>query len=155
MPSIETTVAKFRGLRCTSIAAGLPDLLAAAETNEVSYLEFADMLVEHERRQRNHKRILRNRKAAGFPTIKRLEEFDYRYQTTITKRQVNALLDFSFIDNRENLIFIGPRAWARPTWPSASATRPSRPATRSSSPGPPNWWSRSTWPWPRASSRPG
>lgn len=108
MPSIETTVAKFRGLRCTSIAAGLPDLLASAETNEVSYLEFADMLVEHERRQRNHKRILRNHKAAGFPAVKRLEEFDYRHQTTITKRQVNALLDFSFIDNRENLIFIGP-----------------------------------------------
>lgn len=108
MPSIETTIAKYRGLRCTSIAAGLPDLLAAAETNEVSYLEFADMLVEHERRQRNRKRILRNHKAAGFPANKRLEEFDYRHQTTITKRQVNALLDFSFIDNRENLIFIGP-----------------------------------------------
>jgi len=80
MPSIEPIATKFRGLRCTSIAAGLPDLLAAAETNEVSYLEFADMLVEHERRQRDKKRILRNHKAAGFPAIKRLEEFDYRHQ---------------------------------------------------------------------------
>ena len=39
---------------------------------------------------------------------KRLAEFDYRHQTTITKRQVNALLDFGFIDNRANLVFIGP-----------------------------------------------
>ena len=37
-----------------------------------------------------------------------LEEFDDRHQTTITKRQVNQLLDFSFIDNRANLVFIGP-----------------------------------------------
>src|SRR3546814_11255687 len=29
-------------------------------------------------------------------------------QTTITKRQVNALLDFGFIDHRENVVFIGP-----------------------------------------------
>jgi len=40
--------------------------------------------------------------------LKRLEEFDYRWQTTITKRQINRLLDFSFIDNRENVVFIGP-----------------------------------------------
>ena len=32
-----------------------------------------------------------------------LEGFDYRHQTTIIKRQVNALLE-----NRENLVFIGP-----------------------------------------------
>ncbi|WP_292967738.1 IS21-like element helper ATPase IstB [Nitrosomonas sp.] len=37
-----------------------------------------------------------------------MEGFDYRYQTTISKRQVNALLDFQFIDERNNLIFIGP-----------------------------------------------
>jgi DNA replication protein DnaC len=40
--------------------------------------------------------------------VKRLEEFDYRHQSTITKRQVNALLDFRFIDERTNLVFIGP-----------------------------------------------
>ncbi len=108
MLSIENTISKYRGLRCTSIAASLADLIARAEANEISYLEFADMLVEHERQQRNRKRIDRNRRAAGFPAVKRLEEFDYRAQTSITKRQVNALLDFAFIDNRENLIFIGP-----------------------------------------------
>ncbi|MBC7358860.1 MAG: ATP-binding protein [Desulfacinum sp.] len=33
---------------------------------------------------------------------------DYRHQTTITKRQITQLLDFRFIDERANLIFIGP-----------------------------------------------
>jgi len=31
-----------------------------------------------------------------------------RSESTITKRQVNQLLDFNFIDHRSNLIFIGP-----------------------------------------------
>lgn len=36
------------------------------------------------------------------------EGFDDRHPATISKRQVNALLDFQFIDEHNNLIFIGP-----------------------------------------------
>ena len=49
-----------------------------------------------------------NRRKAGIAVEKRLEEFDYRHQTTLTKRQVAQWLDFQFIENRHNLIFIGP-----------------------------------------------
>ncbi|WP_151705498.1 ATP-binding protein, partial [Nitrincola alkalilacustris] len=45
---------------------------------------------------------------AHFPMEKRLDDFDYRHQTTITKRQISALLDFNFLDARQNLVFIGP-----------------------------------------------
>lgn len=105
--SIEIVSQKYKGLRCTSIADGLADLLKQADANEVSYLEFADQLVEYEQKRRNDKRIGLNLRKANFPVIKRLEEFDYRHQTTITKRQVNQLLDFSFLDERANLVFIG------------------------------------------------
>jgi len=108
MPSIDQACQQYRALRFNGIADALPDLLAKGEENELSYLQFAAMLVEEEQRQRTDRRIALNRRKAGFPVIKRLEEFDYRYQTTITKRQVSQLLDFTFIDNRENLVFIGP-----------------------------------------------
>ena len=106
--SIEVVAQKYRGLRCTSIADGLVEQLKQADANEVSYLEFADQLVEYEQKRRNRKRVELNRRKANFPATKRLEEFDYRHQTTITKRQVNQLLDFSFLDERTNLVFIGP-----------------------------------------------
>jgi DNA replication protein DnaC len=106
--SIEQVCQKYRGLRFNSIAEALAGLLSQAEANEISYLEFADRLVEQEQRVRNQKRINLNHRKAGFPVLKRLEEFDYRHQSSITKRQVNQLLDFSFIDNRSNLVFIGP-----------------------------------------------
>ena len=67
-----------------------------------------EALLGHEVKQRNSKRIAMNRRKAGMPMEKHLEAFDYRHQTTINKRQVNQLLDFDFIDNRSNLIFIGP-----------------------------------------------
>lgn len=106
--TIEQVAQKYRGLHCYHLAQGLAALLTQAEANEISYLAFAEGLAEYEQQQRNRKRIELNRRQAGFPVTKRLEECDYRYQTTITKRPVNQLLDFSFLDERANLVFIGP-----------------------------------------------
>jgi len=50
--------------------------------------------------------IQRHSKAAGFPAQKHLKGFDYCHRTMIRIRQFNALLDFHFIDERNNLIFI-------------------------------------------------
>jgi len=107
MSSIDQVAQKYRSLRLSGIAEHLEPLLAQAEANESSYLHFAQSLVEHEETQRNSKRIEQNRRRSGFPLHKSLEEFDYRFQTTISKREVNSLCDFGFIDNRENVVFIG------------------------------------------------
>jgi len=106
--SIEEVAHKYRALRFNSIAESLSELLQQAEENEVSYLEFADMLVEYEEEVRKRKRVELNRRKAGFPTEKRISEFDFRFQTSITKRQIKGLLTFRFIEERENVIFIGP-----------------------------------------------
>lgn len=108
MSSIEQTCNLYRSLRFNAIGKELEQLLSMANENELSYLQFAHQLAEHELAQRNQRRIALNQRKAGFPVEKSLDEFDYRHQTTITKRQINQVLDFSFIDNRENLIFIGP-----------------------------------------------
>jgi DNA replication protein DnaC len=108
MSTIKELTQKMSGLRLTHMAAQTESLIAQAEVNELSYLQFADSLLSEEIKVRNERRLAMNRRKAGFPVEKHLEEFDYRYQTSITKRQVNQLLDFSFIDNRANLIFIGP-----------------------------------------------
>ncbi|GAA3977328.1 IS21-like element helper ATPase IstB [Allohahella marinimesophila] len=108
MSQLEQTQSRYRSLRMSAAADELVSLLAQAEANEASYLSFADQLAEYEMVQRQHKRLTRNLKLAAFPSEKRLEGFDYRHQSTISKRQVNALLDFGFIDERNNLVFIGP-----------------------------------------------
>jgi DNA replication protein DnaC len=108
MSSIERLQQHYRALNCHHIATGLADLLARAEANELSYLQVAEQLVELERVGRERNRLAMNLRKAGFPTIKRLEEFDFRHQTTITKRQIAQLLDFRFVEERVNLVFIGP-----------------------------------------------
>jgi len=94
MPSIETVANKYKSLRFNGIANSLIELVSMAEANEITHLALAEMLADHELASRDKNRIALNLKRASFPVTKRLEEFDYRWQTTITKRQINALLDF-------------------------------------------------------------
>ena len=108
MSSYEQVAQKYRSLCFNGIGEALGPLLEQAQANELSYLQFAEQLVDQELATRQHKRVTQHLRRAGFPVHKRLEEFDFRVQTTITKREVNSLLDFQFIDNRENLVFIGP-----------------------------------------------
>ena len=108
MSSINAAAQKYRSLRLSVIAENLETLVTQAESNASSYLSFAEALVDCEQLERNSKRIEQNKRRAGFPLHKSLDEFDYQFQTTISQREVNGLLDFSFIDNRENVVFIGP-----------------------------------------------
>lgn len=106
--TFEQVTQKYHSLRFNNIARSLSDIIKRAEDNDVSYLQFSEMLVDHELQQRNQNRTRLNFKRANFQQNKRLDEFDFKFQTTITKKQIYQLLDFAFIDNRENLIFIGP-----------------------------------------------
>lgn len=108
MTSIDQVKQHCRNLRLAHMANSLDSALTRAEANDLSFLQFAAELLEEELSARTSKRIELNRRKAAFPVPKSLDEFDYRHQTTITKRQVNQLLDFSFIDERSNLVFIGP-----------------------------------------------
>jgi len=104
---MEEVADKYKSLRFNSLGEGLASLITRAEENELSLLHFAESLVDHEITMREDRRIKLNMKRAGFPVVKLLEEFDFKIQTTVTKRQIVSLLDFSFIENRQNLIFIG------------------------------------------------
>ena len=95
MSSIDSVAQKYRGLYLSAIAQGLEKLLGQAEAHAVSYLHFAETLIELELQQRNDKRIEQNQRRAGFPVHKSLDEFDYVFQTSISKREVNSLLEES------------------------------------------------------------
>ena len=108
MNSLMQLSQQFKSLRFNAMAEHLEALIKQAEDNDISYLQFTSLLVETELGSREKRRIQLNRKKAGFPTLKRLDEFDFRFQTTVTKKQIQSLLDFRFIDERENIVFIGP-----------------------------------------------
>lgn len=44
---------------------------------------------------------------AGFPFVKRAEEYDYDFQPSVNKVQIKDLCSLRFIENKENILFYG------------------------------------------------
>ena len=55
----------------------------------------------------NEKAIYGCVRTAGFPFIKTFEDFDFSFQPTINKEQILDFKNLRFIENKENIIFVG------------------------------------------------
>lgn len=71
---------------------------------------FTDALYElTEKEKAYRKEVAMNAcvKTAGFPFIRRLNDYDFSFQPSLNKAEVEDLLSLSFIPNYENILFIG------------------------------------------------
>ncbi len=94
---------KLKGIK--SVLAGVCE---DALKKQLSYTEFLDELLAIEVSERTKLEIGRRLKAAHFPYIKRLEQFDFKVCPSVEERRIRELLTFRFIDGCENVIFLGP-----------------------------------------------
>src|SRR5215469_11840867 len=98
----------LRSVRLYHTANELTDIVEHSKKKDFSYLEFLSELLKHETSCRQKTRLKRYLKLAGLPTIRSIDEFDFHFQTSITKKEVNEWLTFTWIDQRENKILMGP-----------------------------------------------
>lgn len=108
MKAYRDVTALLVSLRLKGIEAKLDELISEAETQKQSYLSFLNQLLLTELADRAERRYRRNISAAHFPVIKKLEDFEFGRVKGITKSTVSQLLDFTWIDKKENLLFFGP-----------------------------------------------
>ncbi len=104
---LERIQSTLRDLRCYHSANELANIIELSKNNDASYLEFLESLFNEETKNRQKNRIKRHQKLANFPTIKTFDEFDFRFQTSITKREINEWLTFSWVEQRQNKILMG------------------------------------------------
>ena len=78
----------------------------AAQT-KLSYQDYLLRLLETEVLGKIERSINRKLQIAGFPQIKRLEEFDFSFQPKINEKLINELANLNFIAEAKNLLFIG------------------------------------------------
>jgi len=108
MNKVETIQNHLGQLKLAWMRDNLDRVVEEANGKEISYLEFVYALCQGEIDSREEKATKRRMAYAQFPFIKTIEEFDFAYQSGITKRQVNQLLDMQWLDQAYNLIFLGP-----------------------------------------------
>jgi DNA replication protein DnaC len=98
----------LRDIRCYHASNALEEVLQNSKANDDSYVDFLRKLLEREIHDRRQNRIKHQYRRARLPYEKLLECFDFNFQTSVSKRQVKNWLDFSWVDNRENKLLLGP-----------------------------------------------
>lgn len=83
-------------------------IIEEADVNDSSYQDMLLSILENEIDLKDKRAQERRLKFAGFPVIKKIEDFDFNFQKSITKKQINRLLEMDWIDRMYNLIFLGP-----------------------------------------------
>lgn len=71
------------------------------------HLEYLRRLVEGEFNQRRDRSIQRRIKAARFPVIKTLEQFNWDWPKKINRLQIQNLFRMDFINRNANVVFLG------------------------------------------------
>ncbi len=74
---------------------------------EVSFSEALDELVNIERKSKQVRRDAINLHIANYPFIKTLDDFDFDFQPNINKKELLELNALGFVENKENIVFIG------------------------------------------------
>ncbi len=86
----------------------LDSLLMTASEKQISYLEFLGDILQGEVAAKEQKARNRRLQVAEFPYIRTYDDFDYAFQTSVTRRQINQLLELTWIESAYNIIFLGP-----------------------------------------------
>lgn len=86
----------------------LEALLQDATARELSYADFLDSVLGEEVASKHDKNVAMRTSLARFPFVKSLDAFDFAYQPSLDKRQVQTLASCHFIEHGENLLILGP-----------------------------------------------
>jgi DNA replication protein DnaC len=86
----------------------LEALLQEATTKELTFADFLDQVLTEEVASKTAKHVTMRTQLARFPFVKGLDAFDFSYQPSLDKKQVQTLSTCHFIEHGENLVILGP-----------------------------------------------
>lgn len=104
----ERIVENLQKLKLNRMQDILPSLITQTEETEISYMGFLDQLLAEEVSSKEDRRLKSVLRLARFPFEKTIEEYDFSFHPDLDKRSIMALFDLNFIEQKENVIFLGP-----------------------------------------------
>jgi DNA replication protein DnaC len=100
--------ATLKKLRLSGLAESLEVRLHEAATTGLNHREFLELLLQDELLVRNGRLLIKRTTAAGFREIRRLEDFDFSFNTSIKKNRIYDLATCQFIRDRRDVLLVGP-----------------------------------------------
>lgn len=85
----------------------LPNYIEALNKREMTFVEALTELTRKEIDFRKEHAAQINLKVSNIPYEKRISDFDFSYQPSINKHEIDDLMSLRFVENKENTLLIG------------------------------------------------
>ncbi|SER50750.1 DNA replication protein DnaC [Granulicatella balaenopterae] len=85
----------------------LDDAIEQYNSGNSTLTELLLVLTNYELKAKEERMINSCVRIAGFPYLKTTDDFDFNFQPSINKKQILGFKDMRFVDNKENILFIG------------------------------------------------
>ena len=95
-------------LHLANLEDNLATLCERADSSQLGYLEFLDLVLEEETGVRDGRRFRNALKLSGLPHHKTIDEFDFAFQPDLDKRKVRDLASLAFVEAKSNVALLGP-----------------------------------------------
>ena len=95
-------------LRLSTVRERLEAVLQEASEKELSYADVLDQLLTEEVDAKTAKHVTMRTSLARFPFIKGLHSFDFTYQPSVDRTQIQKLSLCHFVEHGQNLVLLGP-----------------------------------------------
>jgi DNA replication protein DnaC len=86
----------------------IDNYLEQAVHNKTNVVEVLDHILAQEALAKKKRAVDSQIQMSGFPFQKTLDMFDFSFQPSIDKNQIMELATMRFVENKENVVFLGP-----------------------------------------------
>ena len=100
--------AQLADLKMPGALEALDDVLAGVDGGETTAAEAIERLLAAQITLRNSRRLATAMRSSRLPAIKTLEDFDFSFQPSIKREQIDSLHELGFLERKENVVFLGP-----------------------------------------------
>ena len=98
----------LRKLRLSGLSTSLEIRLHEAASSGLTHREFLELVLQDELNIRSDRQITRRIMSAGFREAKKLEDFDFSFNTTIKKNRIYDLATCHYIREHRDVLWLGP-----------------------------------------------
>ena len=85
----------------------LDEVIDKTNNKEITFIEGLDLLLQNQIRFKKDNVYRAGIKVSHFPFIKTIDDFDFSFQPSLSRTRIKDFLSLRFMDNNENIIFIG------------------------------------------------
>lgn len=86
----------------------IDQVLSDADGGQVTVAEAIENLLQAQISLRNARRLQTAMRSSRLPAVKTLEEFDFSFQPSIKREQIDSLHELGFVERHENVVLLGP-----------------------------------------------